>query len=291
MTTPLHTAVTAVTFSDPATPLSLDDIQNKPDSRGIALPAAGIRRVRMPLSLLQKDGTPQTVAAEVSMAVNLPAEQKGTHMSRFVIQLAQWSDKQVFSIYLQDFLQELRQRLNATEATIEVLFPYFMQKAAPVTGQSAPMAYDCRFRGRLTPEGLTLTLRVQVPIATLCPCSKAISDFGAHNQRALLVSDLTLKADHEAAPLLWIEDVVALADEAATCPVFPLLKRADEKWVTERQYTNAKFVEDVVRDMALLLRQQAAIGGFRITCEALESIHDHNAWAGYAEGDTEAVFY
>ena len=277
---------TAHTATPPAT---LEDVQNRPDERQVALQAAGISHVKMPLNVLQKDGQHQRVAATVAMNVALPPQQKGTHMSRFVIQLSEWSRAKTFSLYLHEFLEEMTQRLEAPSAMVDVAFDYFIEKAAPVTQGKAPMAYACRFISSIThtPQGEAqhqTRLQIRVPIATLCPCSKAISDFGAHNQRAILTTDVMLDPNSEGHSLLWIEDRVALSDDVASCPVYPLLKRADEKWVTERQYTNPKFVEDVCRDMTVALRQHPAVTGFRVRVEALESIHDHNAYAAHAEG-------
>lgn len=269
--------------TSPATP-ALEDVQGKRDTRGIALTHAGVSEVEMPLTILQKNGKTQRVAANARMSVGLDAEEKGTHMSRFIIQLKEWSEDKVFSVHLREFLQEMQQRLNAPSACVDVAFKYFIGKKAPVTDDSAPMAYTVSYQGLLKGEELDLTLKLAVPMATLCPCSKAISDFGAHNQRA--ITTLTLKLDTEVTdghPVVWIEDLVQLVDDEASCPVFPLLKRDDEKWVTERQYTNAKFVEDVCRDVALRLREQQGIAGFSVTVEALESIHGHNAWAAYEE--------
>jgi len=267
----------------------LEDVQNRSDERQVALQAAGVSQVKMPLSILQKNGQQQRVAATVAMNVALPPQQKGTHMSRFVIQLSEWSRAKTFSLYLNEFLEEMAQRLTADTAQVDVAFDYFIEKKAPVTEGSAPMAYACRFVSSITnaasgqPQHQT-RIQVKVPIATLCPCSKAISDFGAHNQRAILTTDIMLAGNPDEHSLLWIEDLVALSDSVASCPVFPLLKRADEKWVTERQYTNPKFVEDVCRDMVVALRKHPAVTGFKVRVEALESIHDHNAYAAHAEG-------
>jgi GTP cyclohydrolase I len=270
---------------------TLEDVQGKADTRNVPLEAAGVSQVEMPLAILQKNGQAQTVAANASMSVALPPQEKGTHMSRFIIQLAEWSEAKTFSIaQMPAFLTELKQRLNAQTAQVELNFKYFIDKKAPITEGSAPMAYTVRLRGALAGDVLTLMLRLEAPMATLCPCSKSISDFGAHNQRAITTIDILLDETlfsttnaTASSSALWIEDLIALVDDAASCPVFPLLKRADEKWVTERQYTNAKFVEDVVRDATLALRDLNTVKGFAVKCEALESIHGHNAWAAHQE--------
>lgn len=274
-------SVTAV--CSPSTPnQALPDVQSGADPRGIALHAAGVREVEMPLNVLQRNGQPQRVTATASLSVGLRASDKGTHMSRFVIQLNEWSQQKTFTPNLKSFLQEMRERLEAPSAFADLQFIYFMDKPAPVTGIAAPCGYHVHLKGHLDETRCDLFVKVRVPMATCCPCSKAISDFGAHNQRALYEIDLHLKESDLESPL-WIEDIVELADNAASCAVYPLLKRADEKWVTERQYSNPKFVEDVCRDLALALREHPAVAGFKLTAEALESIHPHNAWAAYHE--------
>jgi GTP cyclohydrolase I len=261
----------------------LEDVQGRPDPRGIALDRVGVKDVDMPLTVVQKDGHQQVVAARVTMSVGLQAEVKGTHMSRFIIQLSEWSRSKAITLNLREFLEELTERLDAPSAQIGIAFRYFMEKAAPVSaGLSAPMGYDCTLSGRLDNGVCTIIMGVDVPMSTLCPCSKAISDFGAHNQRAVAKTRVVMDTEHEHS-VVWIEDIVAGMDEAASCPVYPLLKRADEKWVTERQYTNAKFVEDVIRDATLFFRGHEGVTGFSLEVEALESIHAHNAWAAHAE--------
>lgn len=261
----------------------LEDVQGNADTRGIALKTAGVSKVVMPLKVLQKDGRVQTVHATTDMGVYLPAEQKGTHMSRFIILLNQWSEDHILTANLHTLLNVVKQELDSSNATIRFQFPFFINKKAPVTHHSAPMAHQVEIRGNMDETGtLTTVLGVKFPIATLCPCSKAISNYGAHNQRAELRVKLLLdntRIETEQTPMLWIEDVVAQLDEAASCPVYPILKRTDEKYVTERQYDNPKFVEDVVRDGSLILNTLPAINGYTIEVEALESIHGHNAFA------------
>ena len=264
----------------------LEDVQGRNDQRNIALQAAGVSHVEMPLLILMQSGRLQTVAASVSMSVSLLPEEKGTHMSRFIEQLSDWSKTtKPLSLDLRPFLDELRQRLKAPSATVEIRFKLFLDKKAPVTDASAPMGYDCTLSGVNDDGKITLFAKVEVPIATLCPCSKAISDFGAHNQRAIAVVDVAL--DEENLEAIDLEDLIFHAEEAASCAVYPLLKRTDEKWVTERQYTNAKFVEDVARDLTLVLREQVGCKGFHLRVTALESIHAHNAWASHGENMPE----
>lgn len=263
---------------------SLLDVQGLPDSRGIALQKVGVKGVELPVHILQKDGHTQMVSAVVSMGVDLSSEQKGTHMSRFIIQLTERSADKAFCYNLKDFLADTQMRLNANAAYITMDFRYFIHKKSPVTQMPAPMAYQCRFEAALKDTAnYTFFLSVEVPIATLCPCSKAISDYGAHNQRAVIRTKIALdmQNDHQ---VLWLEDLVEVLDECASCPVYPILKREDEKYVTERAYDNPKFVEDVVRECIARLKPMPSVLGFEIEAEAFESIHGHNAWAYQNEG-------
>jgi len=258
---------------------SLPDVQSHPDVRGIPIQKVGVRNVDVPLYVLQKDGHTQFVAANVSLSVSLSEVQKGAHLSRFIIQLAEESKSKAFCYKLDSFLAETKRRLQAQAAHIEIGFRYFADKQSPVTGHVAPMAYPCSFEASLDHEGnYHFILGVEVPIATLCPCSKEISDYGAHNQRALVRAKVLMDThtDHE---VVWIEDLVEAIDACASCPVYPVLKREDEKYVTERAYDNPKFVEDVIRECITALDAVASVSGFTLEVEALESIHSHNAWA------------
>lgn len=262
---------------------TLLDVQGLADQRGVTLNQVGIKNVEMPLIILQKDGKTQTVQANATMSVGLPAECKGTHMSRFVIQLDEWSRDRVFSLDLKAFLEELKARLEAPSAYTELKFRYFIEKPAPVSKMSAKMAYECIFKGCLDESGKhRVMLSVIVPCATLCPCSKAISDYGAHNQRAEIRATVILDPEADER-VIWIEDLVAGLEDASSCPVYPLIKRADEKFITEKAYDNPKFVEDVIRDSTLFLREYKGVTGFSLEVEAMESIHAHNAWATHAE--------
>lgn len=262
---------------------SLLDVQGLADQRGVTLNQVGIKNVEIPMQVLQKDGKIQHVQAMATMSVGLPAELKGTHMSRFVIQLEEWSKNKILCLNLKEFLEEAKVRLDAPSAFVELKFRYFMEKVAPVSKLSAPMAYECIFKGSLDEQGqYRLMLSLLVPCATLCPCSKAISDYGAHNQRAEIRASVLIdsEVDHR---VVWIEDLVAGLEETSSCPVYPLIKRVDEKFVTEKAYDNPKFVEDVIRESTLFLREYKGITGFSLEVEALESIHAHNAWAAHAE--------
>lgn len=264
--------------------LNIPDVQNYEDARGIALQQVGVKNVEMPIAILQKNGHTQPVAANITLSVDLPKESKGTHLSRFVIQLNESIENKAFCYNLKSFLADTQERLQASASHIKMDFRYFVDKPSPISNYSAPMAFGCSFEARLLgKEDYGFVLGIEVPIATLCPCSKAISDYGAHNQRALIRAKIAFdtEADHE---VVWIEDLVKDLDECASCPVYPILKRADEKYVTERAYDNPKFVEDVMREVIATLRKKPGVVGFEIEVEALESIHGHNAWAYQKEG-------
>ncbi len=268
---------------DASKPTDLTDVQGLEDTRGIALNWVGIRNVAMPIQVMQKEGGTQHVKATCMLSVGLAKEHKGTHMSRFVEHLSQWRKDNVLTLNLKAYLKEMQKRLNAPSAQVELKFDYFMEKAAPATKQTAPMAYGCRLKGIISPtDEYQLVLGVTVPVTTLCPCSKQISKYGAHNQRSHIRATLIVDSGSEQ-PIVWLEDVIRDLELTASCPVFPLLKRPDEKWVTEEAFENPKFVEDVVRDATILLREKEGITGFHLEVEAFESIHDHNAWTEHHE--------
>jgi len=266
---------------------TLPDMQHSKDSRGIGLWKVGVKEVEIPLRVRQRDGEVQTVHAVTSMGVDCHKLEKGVNMSRFMVQLSEWASNHIFGLDLKDFLHDMREVLEAESAHCELRFRYFIQKAAPVTGLVAPMAVTASFSGSLLPTedgGATykLIVGVEIPIANCCPCSKAISEYGAHNQRTFIRAQVLVDTS-PGAPKVWIEELIEQLEQAASCPVFPVLKRQDEKWVTERQYDNPKFVEDVIRDATLILREVKGVLGFALEVEALESIHAHNAWAAHRE--------
>lgn len=249
----------------------MEDIQNHEDHRNIDIDQVGVKGIRYPISVLDKNNGKQQTVAKINMYVNLPRHYKGTHMSRFVEILNDHSK----SISLQNFseiLEEVKSRLNAESAHMEITFPYFINKMAPVTGSEGLMEYKCTFRGSMN-KGLDIITIIRVPISTLCPCSKEISDFGAHNQRGIVTLRVRFKK------FIWIEDLIKLVENAASSEVYSVLKREDEKFVTEKAYQNPMFVEDIVRDIALKLNEDANITWFAIESENFESIHNHNAYA------------
>lgn len=249
----------------------MEDIQNHKDHRNIDIDQVGVKGIRYPITVLDKNNGKQQTVAKINMYVNLPRHYKGTHMSRFVEVLNEHS-KRVSLQNFSEILEEVKARLNAESAHMEITFPYFINKMAPVTGSEGLMEYKCTFKGALN-KGIDIVTIIHVPISTLCPCSKEISDFGAHNQRG----EVTLKVRFK--KFIWIEDLIKMVEDAASSEVFSVLKREDEKYVTEKAYENPMFVEDIVRDIALKLNEDANITWFAVESENFESIHNHNAYA------------
>lgn len=270
----------------------LPDIQNEVDSRGVDLHLAGVKELVLPLLVELDPGLPQQVQATIDLAVSVPSEDRGTHMSRLVEVWSGYSDfghtlsKKVVSHSLRGVLRDTKDMLLAQSVSCGLKFVYFHKKRAPVTGLMAPLPIDCLLQGTLSTVDDQETYRhittVHVPISTLCPCSKAMSSYGAHNQRAMLSASLSFDFEDDNVALGFSELLNALED-CASCSVYTILKRPDEKYVTDRQYENAKFVEDVVRDAIIMLRAHPQVKGFSVKAEALESIHAHNAWAAHRE--------
>ena len=254
------------------------DIQNQPDYRNIPIDKVGIKNLRYPVTVLDRKNRFQHTVATINMYVDLPDKYKGTHMSRFVEMLhlfrPEVSLKKISAI-----LQQMKEYLNAASAHVEVTFPYFIEKKAPVSESPGLMDYTCRLVGTSNPKGkVDLISEVIVPITSVCPCSKEISDAGAHNQRGEVRLSTRFKK------FIWIEDMIALVEECASCDVYSVLKRVDEKCVTERGYGNPKFVEDVVRDIAKKLKEDDNITWFSVSAENFESIHNHSAYASITGG-------
>ena len=263
----------------------MKDVQNQTDDRGVEIQKVGIKNLEIPFVIQRKDDEDKVIYATVTAGVTLPAHYKGTHMSRFVEVLNEWRGKHTLGVDIKGCVEAIVERLNAKSGYLKFDFKYFINKKAPVTGISAPMCYDCTFEGILENYGeedeeYKFYLGVKVPVTTLCPCSKEISSYGAHNQRAIVSVKVTYPEDDH----IWIEDLVAQIVKCASSELYPLLKREDEKFVTEHAYDNPKFVEDVLRDVVLLLRNNNIIDSFEVECESLESIHNHSAWAYQQEG-------
>lgn len=250
---------------------TMEDIQNHKDYRAIDIDRVGVKGISYPITVLDKNEGEQQTVARINMYVNLPRYYKGTHMSRFVEILNEHSRR----ISLRNFigiLEEMKKRLHAESSHMEITFPYFISKRAPVTGSPGFLEYQCTFKGSLS-EKADLILIIQVPISTLCPCSKEISECGAHNQRG------EVRLQVRFGKFIWIEDFIKMVEESASSDVYSVLKREDEKFVTERAYNNPMFVEDIVREIAQKLNKDKNITWFAVEAENFESIHNHNAYA------------
>lgn len=249
----------------------MDDIQNQRDDRNIPIDEVGVKRLSYPITVLDKHHGRQETVAEIEMTVGLPHEFRGTHMSRFLEVLEKHrGEMTLFTIGR--ILREIKRRLHAERAAMSVAFPYFIEKTAPVSGARSLLRYDCRFYGTLD-RAADFVLTVVVPVTTLCPCSKAISARSAHNQRSLV----TVSARFT--DFLWIEDLVELVEASASAEVFTLLKRPDEKWLTEQAYDRPRFAEDLVREVAQRLDALPQVSWYAVSTENLESIHAHSAFA------------
>jgi GTP cyclohydrolase I len=251
--------------------LHIPDTQSARDERHLAIQRVGVKSVRYPLQLRIGAAVSSTVAMW-DLDVALPAEQKGTHMSRFVAWLDAL-DRPLDATALRAELALMLDKLHAREGRIEASFPFFLRKRAPVSGVQSLLEYQGRWIAEARSGVQTIQAEVTVPVKSLCPCSKEISDYGAHNQRSHVTIRVELLADID-----WVE-LVRFAEDSASCEIWPMLKRADEKWVTERAYENPKFVEDMVRDVALRLNADARVGRYSVDVENFESIHAHSAYA------------
>jgi GTP cyclohydrolase IB len=255
----------------------LQDKQSEPDYRQLRIDKVGVRGLRFPIQVRDKERVLQNTIATIGMYVDLPKEFKGTHMSRFVEVLnAHGSVVHVENIT--DILYAMQAKLKSDTAHLEMEFPYFMVKKAPVTGREGVMDYVARFEATACGKEIDFVLGVQVGVTTLCPCSRAISRHGAHNQRGLV----TLRIRSTKA--IWIEDLIAMVEASASSELYSLLKREDEKAVTERAYENPTFVEDLVRNVALKLNAHPDVTWYKVEAENFESIHNHNAYACIEKG-------
>ena len=253
-------------------PGALADVQGLADHRRIDIDKVGVKNISYPITVRDKARKTQQTVASVNMYVNLPHQHKGTHMSRFVELLSERNhelDIQNFS----DILDEMKRRLNAQSAHLELSFPYFIKKPAPVTGVEGMMEYHVTFLGSSGPNGQDLIMEVRVPITTLCPCSKEISSFGAHNQRGVARVAVRFKK------FVWLEDIIDMVERSASAPVYSVLKREDERYVTERAFDNPMFVEDVVREISQNLEADHNFTWYAVETENFESIHNHSAYA------------
>jgi GTP cyclohydrolase I len=254
-------------------PMEIADVQNQVSPRIIDIDKVGVKNISYPIVVLDKFNGTQNTVARINMYVNLPYRHKGTHMSRFIEILSECR-RNISIKNISAILEETRNRLHAQSAHIEMTFPYFIDKEAPVTKARGLMEYICSFKGSLDGDGaIDLMVGITVPITTLCPCSKEISKAGAHNQRGEARVQVRFKK------FFWIEDLIRLVEESASCEVYAVLKRQDERFVTEKAYANPMFVEDVVREIAHKLSQNDNFTWFSVESENFESIHNHSAYA------------
>jgi GTP cyclohydrolase I len=271
-----------------ATPITDDiaDVQNSADTRHIAIDKVGIKDIRHPVRVRDRSEGEQHTIANFNMYVNLPHNFKGTHMSRFV-EILNLHEREISVQSFKQMLGEMTERLEAEAGHIEMSFPYFINKTAPVSGVQSLLDYEVTFIGEIRGSYPEMQIKVVVPVTSLCPCSKKISERGAHNQR----SHVTVTAT--TCDFVWIEELINLIENQASCELYGLLKRPDEKFVTERAYDNPKFVEDMVRDIAADLNQDERICAYVVESENFESIHNHSAYAlierdKRIDGDDEA---
>lgn len=254
----------------------MEDVHARPDGRRLAIDAVGIRGLRHPVDVDDGERVQHSVAT-VRLAVELPAERRGVHMSRFVALLME-RRAALSPASLRDFLGRMAARLEAHSAEAEFRFPIFLKKHAPVSGVASYSDYEVALSGRLAGGRASIWTEISVPVTSLCPCSREISDYGAHNQRSHIRIGVQMRGG------IAFRELVAIAESRASAPVYGLLKRPDEKALTERAYDNPKFVEDTVRDVALALRNDSRIECWRVEAENFESIHNHSAYAALAGG-------
>jgi len=250
----------------------MPDVQNSQDKRQIAINKVGIKDIRHPVQVKDRSGHLQHTVANFNMYVDLPHNFKGTHMSRFV-EILNSHDHEITVKSLRTMLSEMTEKLDAENGHIEMSFTYFVNKQAPASGVKSLLDYEVTFFGDRTDGKNHVTVKVVVPVTSLCPCSKKISDYGAHNQRSHVT--VNVKTDD----FIWIEDLIDIVEQEASCELYGLLKRPDEKVVTERAYDNPKFVEDMVRDVAARLNADERIRSYTLESENFESIHNHSAYA------------
>ncbi|MDH3588199.1 MAG: GTP cyclohydrolase FolE2 [Gammaproteobacteria bacterium] len=256
------------------------DVQGSPDTRQIPINKVGIKDIHHPVRVLDRSGGDQHTIANFNMYVNLPHNFKGTHMSRFV-EILNKHEKEISVRSFADMLAEMTSHLQADHGHIEMRFPYFVNKKAPISGVESLLDYEATLIGDREKGNTRMSIQVVVPVTSLCPCSKGISDYGAHNQRSHVTITVRTRG------FVWIEEIIDVAEKEASCELFGILKRPDEKYVTERAYDNPKFVEDIVRDIAQRLNEDDRIAAYVVESENFESIHNHSAYA-LIEHDKEA---
>jgi GTP cyclohydrolase I len=256
----------------------LADVQASCDDRNLRIDEVGIVGIRYPVAVADREHGKQDTIAEVSMSVDLPPGVKGAHLSRFVEVLHQTAGE-ITPQAIPAILEAMRARLGASSARLEVSFPFFLRRTAPVTGAAALMEYQSRVAGSITADGTHVMLGVRVPVTSVCPCSKAISDYGAHNQRSTITICVGYRDEVGLPARIWAEDLIEVAEAVGSCQVFPLLKRPDERHVTMRAHDHPVFVEDMARAAAQVLGGDARIAWFSVEAASEESIHNHGAFA------------
>ncbi len=254
------------------TPPTMQDVQSAPAEVALSIDRVGVKHLMLPLVVRDRAQGVQHTVARVDLGVDLPAAFKGTHMSRFVEALENWKEELDYHSF-KALLTDIRQRLSARKAYVVFRFPYFLKQASPKSGSPGWMSYECTLTGEMAGETMVFTLAVDVPVMTVCPCSLAISDQGAHSQRAMV------RVMARFTGFLWLEDLIEIAEASASSPVYTLLKREDEKHVTESAFAKPTFVEDVVRGAAQRLDRHPQVNWYRVEVESFESIHAHSAFA------------
>lgn len=259
--------------------LAMEDVHKEWDEREIAIDLVGVDKIQYPIVVSDRDGAGHNTVAQLSMSVNLPHNVKGTHMSRFIEILREFQHPLGMDT-LPGVLHLLKERLGADTARVEVDFPYFLERVAPVSRAKAPMGYECSYFAEANCDADEFMVKARVPVCALCPCSKKISDYGAHNQRGYVTIEVWPVRTGDGLPVpYWIEDLIEIAETSASAPVYPLLKRPDERYVTMQAHDNPAFVEDIVRAAATQLSDDPRVERFRVHAENHESIHSHNVFA------------
>jgi len=251
---------------------AIADVQNCPDTRQIAIDKVGIKDIRHPVRVKDRTQIEQSTIANFNMYVNLPHNFKGTHMSRFV-EILNLHEREITICSFKEMLNEMTNRLEAESGHIEMSFPYFVNKVAPVSKVESLLDYDITLIGEIKKDQVLMNVKAVIPVTSLCPCSKKISQYGAHNQRSHVTVNVRLEG------FMWIEELIDIVEREASCELYGLLKRPDEKYVTERAYNNPKFVEDMVRDVAKKFNDDDRIVAYTVESENFESIHNHSAYA------------
>lgn len=252
---------------------TMPDVQSALDTRRVAIERVGVRGVQHPLLVADTSGSTQNTVAEWALTVSLSAKEKGTHMSRFIALLEKYDTTPMTPMLFRKMASDMLSLLNAERGNISAVFPYFIRKSAPISGVKSLLNYEVQWSAAAQKSRTDFELRVQVPVTSLCPCSKAIASYGAHNQRSHITVTAILNES------VNMDSMIRLVEKEASCELWGLLKRPDEKFVTEHAYNNPKFVEDLVRDVAARLRTYSGVFQFQVEAENFESIHNHSAYA------------